>query len=177
MSKISKHGLNPQSLPYVCKRCLATLTESRKLDIPAHSLNANARSTSEKEQFPESVVISKNFRFQTLPSKERPKACSSPKKRQRTFTKQYPNEVVNTQDDKKEKARHKLIRRVPVSCPVREEASLNIPNKGSMVISSSEVTGVFANVILRKHYAREPKFVVKVIYSIHNSVANATKLT
>ena len=159
MIRTAKRGLHAQPLPYVCKRCLATLTEDRKPDIPVQSISEGAESTSEKNQSSDSVNISSNLHSQTPNLGKSARITSRPRRRRYAFTKKYPKEVSSPQEARIQKAREMHFRHLLIRLSKSTDSIVDISKNSPEDTSLTKFISAYVNKLLKKLYAREKSLI------------------
>lgn len=143
----TRKQFSSQPLPYVCKRCLAILTEEKKVKIPVKSIDSGSRISSDTNRPSKSKNSPSSLSIREPAFKRHMKDLSKAKRRPRAFTKCY-DDFVSPKDVRDERSRGAFLR--PLSLPQYKRLTLRASANDPEIRSLKDVANACANEVVRK---------------------------
>ena len=145
----TRRGFISQPLPYVCRRCLAILTEDKKLGIQENSKCPSPETNSDSNQPSKSKTLPSSLKRRDLALRKHAKLTSKPRGRPRIFTKQYYHDV-SPRDARFETTRCTSPRQLSLGLSECKSSTFGAFRSGTEITSLKEVASACANEVVRK---------------------------
>lgn len=145
----TRRQFSSQPLPYICKRCLASLTEVKKQEVPANSIGSGSKTNSDTNQPPKSKPPPSSLGLRESASKIHSENLSKAKRRPRAFTKQY-HDSLSPKNVRNERSRYTILRPLSLKLSKYKGLTSRASANDSGIRSLKEVAHACANEVVRK---------------------------